>query len=288
MRSVNKLFWIVVFLAASIDPVSAENLKGLSYSPSNLKSPTQTVSEGALRRDLETVRTVTDHIRTYTVDFGLDRVPAIARTLGLRVTLGLYIGKDIDQNDAQVTRAIKLIGQNADVIDRIVVGNETIEHGGLRPAEIIDYIRRVKAQVPGMRVGTAENWSIWLAHPELVAAVDFIGLHLIPYWDGVAAGDAVPYVLKRYRQVADAYPKKPILIGETGWPSAGETRQGAVPSPAAQADYVRAFVAQAKDLDYFIVEAFDQPWKATSFESSVGPNWGIYDTSRNSKFKVTR
>src|SRR5262245_61118843 len=127
MRSVNKLFWIVVFLGASFGSASAENVKGLSYSPSNQKTATQVLTEAALRRDLETLRAVTGHVRTYSIDAGLDRVPAVARTLGLRVTLGLYIGKDAAQNDDQIARGIKIIGQNADVIDRIIVGNETIE-----------------------------------------------------------------------------------------------------------------------------------------------------------------
>lgn len=288
MRTVNKLLWIVVFLAANMSAASAETVKGLSYSPSNLQSPTQNVAEPALRRDLETVRAATGRIRTYNVDFGMDRVPGIARSLGLRMTLGIYIGKDTAVNDAQIARGVKLIGENADVIDRVIVGNETIEHGGLTPAEISGYIRRVKAEVPGMQVGTAENWHVWKAHPELGKSVDFIGVHLLPYWDGVPVNDAVNYVMKRYQEMATLFPGKPIVIGETGWPSAGEQRQASVPSPTAQADYVRAFTARAKDLDYFIVEAFDQPWKAASFESGPGPHWGIFDGARNPKFGLTR
>ena len=286
MRSVNKVFAVVVFLAASMSAAAAESIKGLSYSPSNLQSPTSEVSEAAVRRDLEALRAVTNHVRTYNVDFGLDRVPAIARTLGMRVTLGLYIGKEAARNDAQIVRGIKIIEQNADVIDRIIVGNETIEHGGLTPDEIIAYIRRVKAEVPGMQVGTAENWHIWKANPHLGKAVDFIGVHLLPYWDGVSESTAVNYAMNRYKEMAALFPGRTIVVGETGWPSAGETRQAAVPSLQAQSDYVRGFIAQAKNLDYFVIEAFDQPWKAASFENSVGPHWGVFDTARNPKFKL--
>jgi len=286
MSSVNKLGWIVVFLGLSVSSASAENVKGLSYSPSNQKTATQTVTEVNLRRDLEALRAVTGRIRTYSIDGGLDRVPAVARTLDLRVTLGLYIGKDEAQNDDQIARGVKLIGQNADVIDRIIVGNETIEHGGLTPAQIISYIRRVKAEVPGMQVGTAEAWHVWKAHPELSKAVDFIGVHLLPYWDGVRAADAVAYVMKRYKETAALFPGKPLLVGETGWPSAGEKRQAAVPSVEAQTEYVRKFVKEAKGIDYFIIEAFDQPWKAASFESSVGPHWGVFDENRKPKFAL--
>ncbi len=245
-------------------------------------------SEATLRRDFEVMMTATSHVRTYSLGLGIDRVPPLVRALGMRMTLGLYIGKDPAANDVEIARGVKIIERNADVIDRIIVGNETIEHGGLTPAQIIAAIRRVRTEFPGMKVGTAENWSIWLAHPELTKEVDFIGLHLLPYWDGVAEKDAVAYAMKRYGEIAAAFPEKPIIIGETGWPSMGETRQAAVPSLAAQADYVRAFAARAKDLDYFIVEAFDQPWKASSFESSVGPHWGVFDAARKPKIDLSR
>ena len=62
---------------------------------------------------------------------------------------------------------------------------------------------------------------MWLAHPELAADVDFIGTHIWPYWDGVPVEDAVPYVLRRYKELQAAFPGKKIVIAETGWPAAG-------------------------------------------------------------------
>ena len=34
-------------------------------------------------------------------------------------------------------------------------------------------------------VSTAEPWHVWLAHPELAQAVDYITIHLLPYWEGL-------------------------------------------------------------------------------------------------------
>ena len=42
---------------------------------------------------------------------------------------------------------------------------------------------------------------------------------------------------------ASAYPDKPIVITEVGWPSNGRTRLGAVASPANQARFLRRFLA---------------------------------------------
>ncbi len=82
----------------------------------------------------------------------------------------------------------------------------------------------------------------------------------------------------------DAHPGKRIVIAEFGWPSAGYNRGVARPGQIEQAIVLRQFVARADALgiDYNIIEAYDQPWK--TFEGSVGPYWGLYDTSRHAKF----
>src|SRR3546814_18643452 len=63
--------------------------------------------------------------------------------------------------------------------------------------------------------------------------------------------------------VKDAYPTKKVVITEIGWPSEGRIRRDAVPSPTTQAAFLRGFlnIANQRGLDYFIQEAFDQPWK---------------------------
>ncbi|MCT7000002.1 hypothetical protein, partial [Salmonella enterica] len=35
--------------------------------------------------------------------------------------------------------------------------------------------------------------------------------------------------------------------------------------------------------NYFVIEAFDQPWKASD-EGSVGAYWGVYNAARQQKF----
>ena len=282
---------LVAALMAQAEAAEKPPIMGLSYTPSGIQSEAQLakgVPESVIRADLERLKPLTSRVRTYTVDRGLDRVPDVARALGMTVSLGLWIGKDAAKNEEELKRGIKVIERYADVIDRIFVGNETIEHGGLTAAEIMGYIRRVKEAVPGMNVGTAENWHVWLAHKELAGAVDFVGVHLLPYWDGLPVERAVEFEAERFGEVKRAFSGKPIVVAETGWPSAGEQRQAAIPSAEGQAMYVRAFLARAarESYDFYIIEAFDQPSKAASFESSVGPHWGVFDAARRPKFSV--
>ncbi|MGH8617984.1 MAG: glycosyltransferase, partial [Burkholderiales bacterium] len=73
-----------------------------------------------------------------------------------------------------------------------------------------------------------------------------------------------------------------------GWPSHGNRVDGAEAGPAAQAAFMRAFLARAAErkLDYYVMEAFDQPWKA-QHEGRTGAYWGLFTADRELKFPLT-
>ena len=149
--------------------------------------------------------------------------------------------------------------------------------------ELMKVIQRVKRQV-SIPVTTGETWDIWRDYPKLASSVDFIGAHILPYWDEVTAAEAVDHSLKLFYQLKDQHPGKRIVIAEFGWPSAGYNRGVAEPGRLEQATVLRQFVARADALgiDYNVIEAYDQPWK--TFEGSVGRYWGIFDASRQRIF----
>ena len=122
-------------------------------------------------------------------------------------------------------------------------------------------------------VTTGEIWHVWIEHPELVSAVDYIAAHILPYWEGFSEAQAVDQAVLIYDKLRQAYPGKRIVIAEFGWPSAGYNMKNANPGRIEQAVALRDFVsrADAYGIDYNIVEAIDQPWKI--FEGGVGPYW---------------
>jgi cellulose synthase/poly-beta-1,6-N-acetylglucosamine synthase-like glycosyltransferase len=136
-------------------------------------------------------------------------------------------------------------------------------------------------------VTTGEIYSVWLEHPELVSAVDYIAAHILPYWEGFSERQAVDQAILMYDRLRRAYPGKRVVIAEFGWPSAGYNFHNAQPGPLEQARILRDFVtrADAYGIDYNIVEAIDQPWK--TFEGGVGPYWGVFDAARQPKFDWT-
>lgn len=50
-----------------------------------------------------------------------------------------------------------------------------------------------------------------------------------------------------YDEIAEAFPGKPLLIGEAGWPSAGRQRGPAVPSLVNKARFINGFRALAAE-----------------------------------------
>ena len=239
-----------------------------------------------IREDLRHVAEHTRSVRTYSSLDGMDKIPELASEFGLTVTAGAWLDADRKNNEREIKSLLASVSANPN-ITRVIVGNEVLLRGDMKTRQLAGYLRRVRAQL-NVPVGTAEPWHVWLKHPELARDVDFIAVHLLPYWEGIAADDAIAFVSEKLAEVKKKFPGKPVIIGEVGWPSNGRIRRGSVPSLATEATFLREFLnlAKQKDLDYFVMEAFDQPWKIP-LEGGVGAYWGIWDQARNAKFAWT-
>ncbi|WP_373682091.1 glycoside hydrolase family 17 protein [Pseudomonas soli] len=223
-------------------------------------------------------------IRTYSMT-GLEAIPALARKHGLKVMLGAWVNANPVDTDKEVELLIAAANANPDVVSAVIVGNEALlrkEITGERLAGLIDKVKR-QVSVP---VTYADVWEFWLQHPQIAPAVDFLTIHLLPYWEDDPRGiDAALAHVAEVRQVfGNRFAPKDILIGETGWPSEGRQRETAEPSRVNEARFIRGFVALAETNGwrYNLIEAFDQPWKRAS-EGAVGGYWGLYDADRQDK-----
>ena len=264
-------------------------IRGFAYNPSHLYTVEESkqFTEERLREDLTQLKTSTNRVRTYSVSRGLDKLPEIAGELGMKVALGIWISSDLAYNEQEIENALKLLRTNRTSIDRIFVGNEAILRGDVTVEQLNDYIRRVRREAPRrVKVSTCETWNHWDAHPDLAKEVDFLCVHMLPYWEGVALESAVGHIQNRLKLLEDKF-HLPMVIGEAGWPSEGRQRQGAAPSVANQAAFVREFLTRAKELgwDYYLLEAYDQPWKVED-EGAVGAFWGVYQADGTPKFEL--
>lgn len=285
-------WWLGAQVAMPPAPLAlGEKLYCISYAPfrraQSPLDPTLRIDAGQIEDDLARLAGLTDCVRTYSTRNGLDQVPEIAARHGLKVIQGLWLGGIAEFNRQDTEATIALAKRYPQVIQAIVVGNEVLLRGEMAAPDLIATIRRVKAEVD-QPVTYADVWEFWLRYRELAAAVDFITIHILPYWEDwpIPAADAAAHIGSIRRQVADAFPGKEIFLGETGWPSAGRMREGALPSPAAQARVLHEVLELAKRENFRanLIEAFDQPWKRLQ-EGTVGGHWGLLDAeAREPKF----
>ncbi len=263
-------------------------LASVSYSPFKDSShpdsgPRPTAEQ--IRADLAAIAPYTRAIRTYSATGGAELIPPIAAEFGLKVTVGAWIDKDQARNEREIASALNLARHYSNV-DAIVVGNETTLRAEMTVPDLIKLIQKVKRSSP-VPVTTGEIWTVWIDHPELASAVDFIAAHILPYWEGFSASTAVDHTIEFYDKLRQMHPGKRIVIAEFGWPSAGYNFHQAVPGRIAQAQVLRDFVNRAESygIDYNVVEGIDQPWK--TMEGGVGPYWGLFDADRQPKFPWT-
>ncbi|MDD5758782.1 MAG: glycosyltransferase family 2 protein [Desulfobulbaceae bacterium] len=272
------------------EPPWPTSVAGMSFSPIRQdQNPTKNrfPSNEEIDADIALLHGKVKSIRTYTVAGTLANIPELAKKYDMKVTLGAWLNSDLVENEAEIKKVIAIAQANPETVDRVMIGNEAIFRTELTAEEVINYVDRVKSQL-SIPVSTAEPWHVWIANPELGDHVDFVSVHLLPYWEGIGLQYAMDYIKNCYKILTDTFPNAKILIAEVGWPSNGRTRKLAIASEANEAIFLRRFLnlAQKEHYDYFIMEAFDQTWKANS-EGSVGAYWGVYNVFRTQKFEFT-
>ena len=255
----------------------------VSYAPfrrpgSTPLAATGAVSAAQIEEDLALLKPLTNCVRTYGVAQGLDAVPGVARKLGMRVRQGVWLGRDDEVNRVEIERALALAQDYRDVIDVLIVGNEVLLRRDLSVEQLAGYLRRVKSRTD-IAVTYADVWEFWQRHAVLQQEVDWVTVHILPYWEDVpvAAIDAADHVFKIAHDMQTLFAGKPIWVGETGWPAEGRQRAGARPGVFEQTLLIRQLAsrANAEGVSINLIEAFDQPWKR-ALEGAMGGAWGLF------------
>jgi len=279
----------------AVPDVPGGRLQCVSYTPwqgggENPLKHEYTVDEAILRDSLAALKPFTDCIRLYSALGPYPDVVRVADEMGIKVMLGMWIGNRDELNRREIEAALALAEAHPRAVRLLIVGNEVLlrrEMSGNRLAGIIRSVKE-RTHIP---VAYADIPHFWLRNRMVADAVDVVGIHLLPYWD-----DPTPTTIDRVQahlrgltaRMHAEFPGKPLLMAEVGWPSAGRTRGGAVPSVVNEARFMREFSVWAAEqkLDYNLIEGWDQPWKKGP-EGTVGGFWGILDRDLEPKFPLT-
>jgi len=249
-------------------------------------------SDQEIDSDLKLLRRYTGRIRTYSMQEN-PQVIRLAQKEGLKVMAGAQIDTRLDNNEREMDTLIAMSRRYPDTIERVIVGNETLFRHDLPIDKVIAYLDRARAHIR-QPVSIAEPEYIWLKYPQLADHVDFITIHLFPFWNGIAVSQdprqgAVRAAEDSYTMIRERFPTKHVVVGEIGWPSNGDRHQHAYPSVSNEAIFDREWLiwAKAHNVDYYLLEAFDQPWKENLGEGRTGAYWGIFNADRQLKFPFT-
>ena len=277
-------FWLSRDNLVTLNENSFEKIESLSYSPfegydKNLLSSEQ------IAYDVNLFENFTNKLRTYGT-LEAYKILQSSKDSNLPIDLGLWIGGDLEANNLEIQRALEILKEYPNRIQSVIVGNEVLLRKELEPLELYAYIDFMKSHTK-KPVTTAETWDIWEKNPQLASHVDFLTIHILPYWEKVPIERYNEFIIEKYSVVEELFPNRKIVIGETGWPSHGYNNNSAIPSIKNQAQAIRGFVnlAHEKGWHYNIIEALDQPWKGYD-EGNVGQYWGIFTTDRALKFQL--
>jgi len=267
----------------TVTPVSRTiyRLSGICYDPTRdgqCSIVSRTVLIGNKVIDIRLVSRVANVVRTYSVTDSLGFVPHLCEQANIDCYLGAWLGRSKVENEKELNALLTISKRNPNCVKALVIGNEVLLRGDMDEDRLISIIKRIRKSTE-LQVTTGQLWSLWLKYPELAREVDFLLIHVQPYWAGISIDKAAEYIDQVYRYIQAMFPGKRIVLGEIGWPSTGKTIEKAVPSKKNQEKFIRALkrLSVEDGIEYFYYELYDG-------RKSIGPqaiattSWGIYNS----------
>jgi exo-beta-1,3-glucanase (GH17 family) len=264
--------------------VLENGMHGLCFSPYDEgQEPGDTITEAQVRRKLEIIQPYTKWIRTFSCTEGNEIIPKLAKEYGMKTLVGAWLGNDDEINQKEIEGLISLT--KAGYVDVAAVGNEVMYRGDLQEQELIDFILKVKNEIPEVPVGYVDAYYEFSARPKITEACDVILANCYPFWEGCTQEYSLMYMKQMFQEAVRAGNGKKVIITETGWPSKGSDLGGAHPSYTNALKYfINAQMWSDQDqIEMFYFSSFDESWKVGS-EGDVGAYWGLWDKNEVLKF----
>lgn len=254
-----------------------EQIHGISFSPYvEGQGPGTIMTAEQITQRLEPIKSSVKWIRSFSCTEGNELIPGIAKQAGLKTMVGVWLDDDFETNETELLAAIEVA--KTGTVDILAVGNEVMLRKEMSEDQLVDYINRAKAALPGVEVGYVDAYFKFVDHPKVTEACDVILANCYPFWESCPVEHSLLYMKEMYRIATKAANGKRVIISETGWPNVGTPEGGAIPS---YENAIRYFIntyqwAEQENIEIFYFSSFDETWKIEE-EGDVGAFWGLWD-----------
>jgi exo-beta-1,3-glucanase (GH17 family) len=275
---------------------------GINYGPfhKNGQMPNTPIPDSQFNSDLSALSQKFTFIKTYGDDqsSNLDRVVplAAANFPQLKIYQGVFENSAFNSsaNMTYLNTAIALANNYPKTVAAIVVGNECLNTDSnpdpISVSQLIadlQYVRQRVKNAGSVQVTTELGYQAAVQYgAQLEPYVDSMMINIYPFYAPVPINGAVSNLIGAYNMFKGQFAGKQVIIGETGWPSAGSPNGSAIPSVTNEAIYTRQNFSNSNELgSNFLFSAFDEPWLIA--QNSWGPNWGLWTSGGSLKFSFT-
>ncbi|GMM33412.1 glucan 1,3-beta-glucosidase [Saccharomycopsis crataegensis] len=191
----------------------------------------------------------------------------------------------------------------------ITVGSEALYRNDLSPSALASAITEIKDLIKDIKdkdgnsyssvpVGTVDSWNIMVdgSSEPVIQAADMVFVNAFSYWQGQTMANSsysfIDDIMQALQviQTTKGTTDLTFWVGETGWATQGSAYESATPNTSNAAQYWQDAVCgiRAWGINVISFEAFDESWKPdTSGTNDVEKYWGVFDSSRNLKYKLT-
>ncbi len=259
-------------------------MHGLCFSPyGEGQEPGDHLSEEQIHKRMKIIQPYTNWVRSFSCTEGNEMIPKIAREYGLKTLVGAWLSDDAETNEREIEGLIKVVKEG--YVDIAAVGNEVLYRKELTEEELLEFMHRVKKEIPGTPIGYVDAYYEFTSRPAITEACDIILANCYPYWEGCNIDYSLLYMQGMYNQALGAGNGKRVIITETGWPSNGTGLEGAQPSAE---NFMKYFIntqrwSEEAGIEIFYFSSFDEAWKVGA-EGDVGAYWGIWEKDEKLKF----
>ena len=185
----------------------------------------------------------------------------------------------INQYGTAFTSLIAGISVGSEDLYRVSpTGIENNSGAGATPAQLVNYIKQVRAAIAGTaasgaKIGHVDTWTAWVngTNSPVIANSDWLGMDAYPYYETTknnVIANAKAIFNAALTNTRNAAGGKPVWVTETGWPVSGPKAGNAVPSKVNAQKYWKQVACQLESQNV-------NTWWYILQDTSANPSFGV-------------